>query len=304
MVGELIDKYIYLIQTLIASGRNGLTLADLSSRWERRYDTPLPRRSFNNHRDAIAHIFGIEIDCDRSTNSYYISYGADVTDQDASRQWLINTFTVGNLLSLGQERLSGRVSVEEIPSGQLFLTPILSAMDEGVVVELTYRKYTSNDSQTLHVRPYALKEFQRRWYLAGWCSERAAMRVYALDRVVDIRVTPEHFSIDRDFNVETLFEGSFGIYLPEGKKVERVDFAASDDTQARFLRDLPLHRSQIERPRGDDGRVIFSIFVIPDEALVLELLKLGGRIEVLAPASLRMRMSEEYEKALTIYEDK
>lgn len=302
MVGELIDKYVWLIQTLIAAQDRGLTLREISSRWERRYDSPLPRRSFNNHREAISEIFGIEIGCDRSTSRYYISYGSDVTDQDASRQWLINTFTVGNLLNLGRERLSGRVSVEEIPSGQVFLTPILSAMDENVELELTYRKYTSSTAQTLHVRPYALKEFQRRWYLAGWCRERGAVRLYSLDRIVSVTPTEEHFALPRDFSVDTLFDGSFGIYLPEGKKVERVDIAAADDTQARFLRDLPLHRSQSETSRTSDGRTVFSIFAVPDDAMVLELLKLGSRIEVLSPPALRSRVREELEKALTRYE--
>ena len=73
MVAELIDKYIWLIQTLIDAGDRGLSLGEIADRWEDRYDEFYPRRTFNNHRAAIEEIFGIEIGCNRSTNRYYIS---------------------------------------------------------------------------------------------------------------------------------------------------------------------------------------------------------------------------------------
>ena len=40
MITELIDKYIWLIQTFIDAGESGLTLDQVCTRWERRYGTP------------------------------------------------------------------------------------------------------------------------------------------------------------------------------------------------------------------------------------------------------------------------
>ena len=59
MITELIDKYIWLIQTFIDAGERGLTLEQVTTRWERRYGTEYHRRTFNNDREAIAEIFGI-----------------------------------------------------------------------------------------------------------------------------------------------------------------------------------------------------------------------------------------------------
>ena len=70
MVGELIDKYILLMETLLNAGPGGLSLEELQERYEERYDTAYPRRSFNNHRSAILDAFGVEIHCDRSSNKY------------------------------------------------------------------------------------------------------------------------------------------------------------------------------------------------------------------------------------------
>lgn len=297
MVAELIDKYIWLIQTFINAGKAGLTLKQLERKWENRYNESYPRRSFNNHRESIADIFGIEIECDRSTNCYYISYGEDITDQDSSRQWLINTFTVNNLLSMGKERLSGRVSVEDIPSGQLHLTTIMAAMDAGKSLDISYRKYTSSVDDTLIVDPYAVKESQKRWYLVGWCHERNAMRVYGLDRITRMTASDKTFTLPPLFNVDDLFSESYGIYLPEeGQDAVTVTFRTSEK-EARYLRDLPLHASQKELSRKD-GTVTFSIRVIPNDALVLDLCRLGGRISILSPESVRKRVLAEHEEAI------
>ena len=40
MVTELLRKYIWLVQTFIRAGENGLSLEEISDRWETRFDTP------------------------------------------------------------------------------------------------------------------------------------------------------------------------------------------------------------------------------------------------------------------------
>lgn len=172
MVSELIGKYIWLIQALTAAGEGGLTFKELNVKYSGRFGQPYSRRTFNNHRLAVADLFGIDIDCDRSTNRYFIPYSGDVLDNDESIGWLVNTFTVNSLLSLGKERLSGRVSVEEIPSGQKYLTAIMQAMEDGKELEIAYGKYTSDSSENLHIQPLAVKEHEKRWYLCGFLPRK------------------------------------------------------------------------------------------------------------------------------------
>ena len=295
MVSELIRKYIWLVQTLIKAGPRGLALEEVLRRWENRWDTPYSRRTFNNHREAILEIFGIEIRCNRSTRCYYIPAGEDVADTDAAAAWLINTFTVNNLLSLGRERLSGRVAVEDVPSGQRWLTLLMDAMTENRIVCIRYRKYTREEAETLHVHPYALKEFHRRWYLVGRCEEREAERVYGLDRILEMTPTEERFRMPAGFDVEDVFAESLGIYLPEGRKAETVVFRATEK-EARYLRDLPLHHSQRETEPG-----LFRVRLIPHDDLVMEFCRLGDRVEVLEPASLRDRVRDELARAAGRY---
>ncbi|MBO5815126.1 MAG: WYL domain-containing protein [Bacteroidales bacterium] len=298
MVTELLQKYIWLVQTFIRAGENGLSLGDISDRWESRFDSPYSRRTFNNHREAVEEVFGIRIECNRSTNRYFIGCADDVTDENAETAWLINTFTVNNMLSLRKERLSGRVSVEDIPSGHRHLTSIMEAMTESRIIRITYHKYTSAQADSYTLKPYAVKEFAKRWYLVAYCTEREGLRVYGLDRIQSLEVTGESFRMPGNFDVDELFSTSFGIYIPE-ERGRTITFR-TNPTDARFLRDLPIHTSQKEIA-SDNESVTFSIFVCPNKALLMEFCKYGCGLEVVSPEDIRVQVAEEHRKAAEKY---
>ena len=288
-----------------------MTFKELNEKYSRRFGQAYSRRTFNNHRLAVADLFGIDIDCDRSTNRYFIPYSGDVLDNNESIGWLVNTFTVNSLLSLGKERLSGRVSVEEIPSGQKYLTAIMQAMEDGKELEIVYGKYSSDSSETLHVQPFAVKEHEKRWYLVAFCHERAgadrrnddinAWRVYGLDRITSLQVTDVSFRMPKDFDVDGIFSQSYGIYFPQaGQKPVTIRFKVSEE-EARYLRDLPIHTSQVEEDETDGGGRIFRIRVIPNRNLTMEFCRHAGKLEVLEPESVRKEMKVELEKAYKQY---
>ncbi len=289
----------------IRAGERGLSLQEIEDKWEMRWDSPYSRRTFNNHREAIEEVFGIRIECNRSTNRYFINGSEDVSDENAENAWLINTFTVNNMLSLGRERLSGRVAVEDIPSGHRHLTSAMEAMTENKEIVIEYQKYTSEEAADYLLQPYAVKEFAKRWYIIGYCLgkngqalEAPGLRVYGLDRVKSLELTDRDFKMPADFDVDELFATSFGIYIPDAPG-QTIIFRTTP-TEARFLRDLPLHPSQKEESADGDS-VTFSIFACPNRALVMELCKHGPRLEVIAPAELREEVAEELRMALGLY---
>lgn len=299
MVAELIDKYLWLVRLLSGKGERGLSLGEIASRYEDRYGEAYPRRTFNNHRSAILDIFGIPIDCDRSANRYYIPYAGDAVDQDNTVRWMINTFTVDSLLQTGKKALKGRISVEDIPSGHKHLTVLMQAMLDGRKAVIGYRKYSSEGTETLSVHPYALKEFARRWYLVAWCEERGALRVYGLDRIRSLEVLDEGFQMPAGFDVDELFAGSYGIYLPEGETPVTVLLRVKERERP-FMDALPLHPSQRYVGKEADG-LRYRLRLIPNDNFVMELCRLGDRVEVLEPASLRERVAAEHRKALANY---
>ena len=302
MVTELLQKYIWLVQTFVRAGEHGLDLNEICNKWEDRFDTPYSRRTFNNHRDAVLSVFGIMIECNRSTNRYFIKYTEDVADENAENAWLINTFTVNNLLRLSKDRLSGRIAVEDIPSGHMFLTGVMEAMDESHEIIIKYQKYTKTESESFTLHPYAVKEFAKRWYVIAYCKERSDLRVYGLDRVKSLEMTENKFRMPENFDVDELFSTSFGIYIPEGKPMF-IKYRAADEKQSKYLRDLPIHRSQEEL--GHDGKGnVFRIFVCPNDNLIMEFCKYGNRIEILEPLEIRTKVGETLKAAAKQYENK
>lgn len=298
MVTELLTKYIWLVQTFVRASDRGLDLGEICTKWENRFGTPYSRKTFNNHREAIAEVFGIEIICDRSRNIYKIASREDISDKDAAAAWLIDTFTVNSVLSLGKERLSGRVTVEEIPSGHKHLTGIMDAMLDGNKLKVTYLKYGSTTPETFTLSPYALKEAVRRWYLVAWCEERNALRVYGIDRITRMETLEERFRMPQDFDVDRLFADSYGVYLPEGQASEIT--LRTSLKEAAYLRDLPLHPSQKTVCVSPEGAVI-SLKVCPDDSLIMDLVRLGSRIEVLSPPEIRDKVINEIKKMNGIY---
>ena len=305
MVTELLQKYIWLVQTFIRAGERGLSLDEISTKWEDMWGNEYSRRTFNNHREAVYEVFGIQIGCNRSSNRYFVEYSESVSDENAETAWLINTFTVNNMLSLGKERLSGRVAVENIPSGHIYLTSVLEAMKENHEVVIEYRKYSSTNAERLTIRPYAVKENAKRWYIIAYCVERKGLRVYGLDRVLSLEATDNVFKMPKAFDIDEMFATSFGIYLPDGRG-QKITFR-TNHREANYLRDLPLHSSQQEESSDADG-VTFSIFVCPCDAkgefykdIIMEFCRYGSRIEVLSPAELRNAVAEELKSACGKY---
>jgi len=310
MVTELLNKYIWLVQTFISAGDRGLTLDEIGDRWIGKFGSEAnphgsegyPRRSFNNHRAAIAEVFGIQIECDRHTNRYYIPFGDDVRDPESRKAWLVDTFTVNNLLTMGKEKLANRVSIEEIPSGHHFLTEIMNSMLENRQFEIKYKRYEGEKEEIWHVNPYALKEGGRRWYLVGFCTDndRKEIRIYALDRILSLKETGTKFMFPKDYDVNEKFLYSFGNYIPrEGEKPVEIIFKAAP-TEAKYIEDLPLHKSQAIIASDKDSTT-FSLKVIPNKSLTMEFGKRGNGIEVISPDSVRKAVADFHKDAAKLY---
>ncbi len=296
---EVLSRHAWLIQTILQAGPSGMLLEEVQSKWHNKWGGFYSRKTFHNHRTAISEIFGIEIKCNRHTNSYYIPFSSSLLDSSSIRSWLINTFTITNALAVGGDNLVGRMQMEDIPSGQLWLGVVIEAMESNNVLKISYRKYTSEESETLDIHPYALKEMERRWYLVAYCEQRDDVRVYGLDRILSIRQKDATFTMPEGFDLGTMFGSSYGVYLPDkGQEAVEITFRATP-MEAKYIRDLPIHGSQTEVKQN-----VFTIKVIPNVNLIMEFCRRGDRIEVLSPSDIREEVEKELTRAADLYKDR
>ena len=293
MTKELIRKYIWLIDTVNQAGSTGITFKDIRSKWERNDllsgGIQYPKRSFHNHVTAIRELFGIEIACNKNTNSYYIANSRELKDSSGFKGWLLDALSLNSQLEESSQ-LKDRILLEENPSGREFLPTVLEAMRESKMLTFSYKPFWVEDSYVsnlYHVEPYALKVFKRRWYLLGKYGDNP-LKVYALDRIQDMDIEFESFTLPDDFDAESFFNTCFGIIVGD-EQPQRIKLKV-DDYQAKYLRTLPLHPSQMEEERTAT-HTVFTYFLRPTFDFVQELLTLRDTAEVLAPKELRAEIA-------------
>jgi hypothetical protein len=298
---HLFNRYVWLVDVIYRTG--GITFEEINDRWMQSQlnedGEELPLRTFHNHRAAVQQMFDIDIECDKRNGYKYFIENSDDMERGGVRRWLLNTFAVNNLIN-ESHKLKNRIQFEYIPSGQQYLTPIIEAMRDGIVLEVTYHPYW-HDAFTMQLRPYFVKVFKQRWYVIGYNTYNDSVRIYALDRIEGLAATDERFTMPKDFEPEAYFANCYGI--DHGDNPERVVLKMSA-YQAKFARALPLHHSQKEEASGE-GYSLFSYYMSPHTYDFKQaILSMMAEVEVLAPQSLRHEMQTIINDMATKYQPK
>lgn len=284
MAKNFFKRYIWLVDLI--NRRKYVSFKEISEAWMRsplnETGDPLSERTFFNHKDAIAGMFGIEILNDRSLGFYI---GRSDVGSDETSDWMLHTLCLNNVLHENAE-MKDRILMEKVPSSERFLTDIISAMRDFRVISLCYQSFRHPEPFCFNVRPYCVKYFKQRWYLLG--DSDLGLRIYSLDRFVDMEELEEHFEIPKGFDAEEYFGNYFGVII--GEEPEDVKIRVVPD-QVKYFRTLPLHGSQRETVQ-EDGSSVFSYHIAPTFDFVQEILSHGADVEVLEPAELRESVAD------------
>ncbi len=284
MAKNFFKRYIWLVDLI--NRRKYVSFKEISEAWMRsplnETGDPLSERTFFNHKDAIAGMFGIEILNDRSLGFYI---GRSDVGSDETSDWMLHTLCLNNVLHENAD-MKDRILMEKIPSSERFLTDIISAMRDFRVISLCYQSFRHPEPFCFNVRPYCVKYFKQRWYLLG--DSDLGLRIYSLDRFVDMEELEEHFEIPKGFDAEEYFGNYFGVII--GEEPEDVKIRVVPD-QVKYFRTLPMHGSQRETVQ-EDGSSVFSYHIAPTFDFVQEILSHGADVEVLEPAELRESIAD------------
>lgn len=284
MAKNFFKRYIWLVDLI--NRRKYVSFKEISEAWMRsplnETGDPLSERTFFNHKDAIAGMFGIEILNDRSLGFYI---GRSDVGSDETSDWMLHTLCLNNVLHENAD-MKDRILMEKVPSSERFLTDIISAMRDFRVISLCYQGFRHPEPFCFNVRPYCVKYFKQRWYLLG--DSDLGLRIYSLDRFVDMEELEEHFEIPKGFDAEEYFGNYFGVII--GEEPEDVKIRVVPD-QVKYFRTLPMHGSQRETVQ-EDGSSVFSYHIAPTLDFVQEILSHGADVEVLEPAELRESIAD------------
>ena len=282
----LLNRSVWLVTTIY--NRGPISMEKIQHRYESHFGRgeELGERTFHRYKDAVMELFDIEIKFDRHQHGYVIADG-DGIDNMGMRKWLIQTFSVNNILHESQE-LKNRILLENVPSGQQHLTTIVDAMREGVALSMTYHSFHREEPSTFEVEPYCVKLFEQRWYMLGMSDK---LRIHALDRIKALEPTEHKFKMPKKFDAEEFFKDYYGIIINDDEFDVCPVALKVDSWQSKYLRTLPLHHTQVEVERTEEYS-IFEYRLCPSFDFQQKLLSMGETVEVLAPTALRDKIAE------------
>jgi proteasome accessory factor C len=167
-------------------------------------------------------------------------------------------------------------------------------------IDLRYQNRTAESPSRRVVSPQRLIYYRENWYLDTWCHQAGDFRTFALDRVLDSVLLDETAMEIADEKLDDHYAGAFGIFSGPATRTAVLRFTPR---RARWIAAEQWHPDQ-QGVWLDDGLYQLSLPYGDSRELVLDILRYGPDVEVVAPDELRREVRQRLVAALKQYEEK
>ena len=164
-------------------------------------------------------------------------------------------------------------------------------------LQIEYYSKGANETTNREVSPQRLIFYRDNWYLDAYCHMRKGLRSFALDGVRQAVLLNKKTEEISEKELHENFAESYGIF--SGKASQRAKLRFTPE-RARWVAGETWHGQQVSS-FDKDGNYILEFDYNQDPELVMEILKHGSGVQVLAPAALKKRVLEELKKTLASY---
>ena len=171
---------------------------------------------------------------------------------------------------------------------QLTLTQVQDAIQRRHYIDIDYFTMSRREHTQRRVAPYKVWFYDETFYLIGYCCQRKAIRLFAIERIEKITFTDISFEAPEDFDAENYMQASFGVFRgdPVAIKIHFTPAAAG------YIQEKIWHPSQMLSLEPDGG-LIFEARVAGLDEIKWWVLRWGAGAEVLAPMALREMVARE-----------
>jgi len=183
------------------------------------------------------------------------------------------------------------------------LSELYRFVSNKLAISVRYKPFFEREKR-FHFHPYLMKQYNQRWYLAGWNAGEDCFNLLAVDRIVSVKASKIPYLENSVADFEKYFKDVVGVTVPGGIPCQEVVLAV-DPAQYPYISTKPIHPSQIKRKtRGKNGAVIITLQVIPNYELESLLLSFSPGVEVLEPLWLREKLAGKLASALRLYTER
>ena len=199
----------------------------------------------------------------------------------------------------GSGEIARRVRIVRMaarPAGEFF--PILAgALAQRRRLQLSYYSRGRDQLSDRQVSPQRLVHYRDNWYLDAWCHLREALRSFALDAIRSARVRDEPAFELGEQELDEHFSSAYGIFAGRADQTAVLRFTRE---RARWVSQERWHSDQ-EGRFLEDGRYQLQVPYRDPRELIMDILKHGPEVEVIAPEGLRRAVADQLGAALARY---
>ena len=197
------------------------------------------------------------------------------------------------------ETISERIRIQPIQTRsaehQTF-DPVAEATLAGKCLTFHYLSRSSSTDKLRTVHPQRLVHYRSNWYLLAICNEANALRLFSLDRMTGPSVSAHPSRKASKDDLDAFIGSGFGIFGGAATQTAHLKFS---EHAARWGAEEIWHEGQ-KSEWQEDG---FHLHVpySDQRELVMEILRYGPDVEVVAPESLRREVADRVRRMAEIY---
>jgi proteasome accessory factor C len=162
---------------------------------------------------------------------------------------------------------------------------------------IEYHARSTDERSERTLSPQRITHYREAWYLDAWDEKRAALRSFSIDRILDATVLEDAARDVPEAELDEHYASAYGIF---GGKADKVAVLRFTKERARWVADEQWHPQQ-QGTWLDDGSYELKIPYREARELVMDVMRHGASVEVVAPPELRSSIAQELRSAAGRY---
>lgn len=162
----------------------------------------------------------------------------------------------------------------------------------------TYHSRSDDNRRERELSPQRILHYRNNWYLDAWCHLREELRTFALERLERVRLLDQPAIELPEAWLDAHVTPAYGLFAGQPAAEAVLHFSAH---RARWVAEESWHPAQQGRWL-DDGRYELRLPYGNPTELIMDILRYGPEVEVVAPVKLREQVRERLVAALKQYE--
>jgi predicted DNA-binding transcriptional regulator YafY len=193
-----------------------------------------------------------------------------------------------------------RIHIQQIASRAVparMFQDVLAALIKRQRLKIRYHGRRRDEESERVISPQRLTQYRNSWYLDAWCHRAEGLRSFALERIREQSLMDEEAHEVSAQSLSEHFDRSYGIFSGPAEHLAELLFTPE---MARWVAEESWHPDQ-QGAFEEDGSWLLKVPFSSARELIMDVMRYGSEVEVLAPDFLREAVAAEVRSAAKIY---